>query len=51
MCVCRLFFLESGGKALIAWMMRQCNVCQEGGPADKKSACIVPIYKGNGNRN
>ena len=42
--------LKKGGKAVIEWMVRLCNVCyqEEKVHEDWKKACIVPVYKGKG---
>lgn len=45
-------FLKEGGASMIEWLTRVFNVCMEEGevPDDWKGACIVPLYKGKGDR-
>ena len=45
-------YLKSGGVSVIEWLARLFNGCfREGGvPKEWKSACIVPLYKGKGER-
>ena len=44
--------IKSGGKSVVEWLVRLLNVCfQEGKvPEDWMSACIVPLYKGKGDK-
>lgn len=44
--------LKGGGNAVIEWLLRLFNVCMNSGkvPLDWKSAIIVPIYKGKGEK-
>ena len=45
-------YLKKGGVAMIEWLVRMFNGCFREGriPREWKSACIVPIYKGKGDR-
>ena len=44
--------LKNGGISLIDWLLRIFNNCMESGVVreDWKAACIVPVYKGKGDR-
>ena len=44
--------LNNGGISITDWWMRIFNICMESGvvPEDWKGACIVPVYKGKGER-
>ena len=44
--------IRKGGVAIVEWLVRMFNGCFESGcvPGDWKSACIVPLYKGKGDR-
>ena len=44
--------LKNGGISIIDWLLRIFNKCMESGavPADWKVVCIVPVYKGKGDR-
>ena len=44
--------LKEGGESMIEWLVRIYNVCLEEGnvPDDWKKACVVPLYKGKGER-
>ena len=44
--------LKKGGISIIDWLLRIFNKCMESGvvPEDWKAACIVPLYKGKGDR-
>ena len=49
---CAVEYLKKGGEVMIDWLVRLLNVCFVCGrvPADWCSACIVPLYKGKGDR-
>lgn len=49
---CRVECLKCGGEAMIEWLVRLLNLCFEKGrvPVEWKDACIVPLYKGKGDR-
>ena len=49
---CVVECLKCGGVIIIEWLVRMLNVCFESGrvPMDWVSACIVPLYKGKGDR-
>ena len=44
--------IRKGGVAVVEWLVRMFNGCFVSGcvPEDWKSACIVPLYKGKGDR-
>ena len=44
--------IKSGGETVVEWLVRVFNGCFESGcvPRDWKSACIVPLYKGKGDK-
>ena len=44
--------LKKGGESVLLWLTRVFNVCFEEGvvPADWCSACMVPLYKGKGDK-
>ena len=44
--------IKSGGETVVEWLVRVFNGCFESGcvPGDWKSACIVPLYKGKGDK-
>ena len=44
--------LKQGGMAVLKWLVRLLNLSFDMGvvPMDWRSACIVPLYKGNGNK-
>ena len=44
--------LKNGGISLNDWLLKIFNECMESGvvPGDWKAACIVPVYKGKGDR-
>ena len=44
--------LKNGGISIINWLLRIFNKCMESGvvPDDWKVGCIVPVYKGKGDR-
>ena len=44
--------LKNGGIRIIDWLLRIFNKCMESGvvPEDWKAACVVPVYKGRGDR-
>ena len=44
--------VRSGGGSMVEWLVRLLNICFERGrvPEDWMSACIVPLYKGKGDR-
>ena len=43
---------KNEGISIIDWLLRIFNNCMESGviPEDWKAACIVPVYKGKGDR-
>ena len=43
---------KGGGDRVVDWMWRLCNMAFESGvvPEDWRSAVIVPLYKGKGER-
>jgi len=45
--------IRAGGVAMCRWLARMMNVCWERGevPKDWQEACVVPVYKGCGNKN
>ena len=45
-------YLKRGGESVIEWLVRMSNGCfREGGvPKEWKSACIVTLYEGKGER-
>ena len=45
-------YLKSGGYVCAEWMVRLLNVCLSSGsvPSEWKIGCIVPLYKGKGDR-
>lgn len=49
---CVVECLKCGGVKIIEWLVRVLNVCFESGivPVDWVSACIVPLYKGKGDK-
>ena len=49
---CRPEFLKKGGVSVIEWLVRLFNICMVAGvvPVEWCSACIVPLYKGKGDR-
>ena len=49
---CAVECLKQGGMALMEWLERVFNLCLNEGvvPADWRSACIVPLYKGKGDK-
>ena len=49
---CAVECLKKGGEAVIEWLVRLLNVCFVAGrvPVDWCSACVVPLYKGKGDR-
>ena len=44
--------LKRGGWSMVEWMRRLFNVCMERGevPEEWQRACIVPLYKGKGDK-
>ncbi len=46
------FLLKKGGRAVAEWLVRLINVCLREGrvPSDWRDACIVPLYKGKGEK-
>ena len=44
--------LQAGDESLVKWLVRMFNVCMDQGkvPEDWRNACIVPLYKGKGDR-
>ena len=49
---CAVEAVKNGGASLIEWLVRLLNVCFLAGcvPLDWRSACIVPLYKGKGDK-
>ena len=49
---CRPEYLKKGGVSVMEWLVRLFNVCLVAGmvPVEWCSACIVPLYKGKGDR-
>ena len=49
---CAVEFLKKGGDSVVEWLVRLFNVCFVAGmvPVDWCSACVVPLYKGKGDR-
>ena len=49
---CAVEFVRKGGRSMVAWLLRLFNCCFETGrvPGDWCRACIVPLYKGKGDR-
>ena len=49
---CAVESLKSGGVIVVRWLVRLFNVCfrENRGPEDWKIACVVPLYKGKGER-
>ena len=49
---CRVECLKYGGETVVMWLVRLFNVCLREGvvPADWTNACIVPLYKGKGDK-
>jgi len=49
---CAAECLKKGGVAVIEWLVRLLNVCFVSGvvPVDWCSACVVPLYKGKGDK-
>uniref|UniRef100_A0A3P9JF00 ribonuclease H n=1 Tax=Oryzias latipes TaxID=8090 RepID=A0A3P9JF00_ORYLA len=49
---CAVECLKSGGAIVIEWLVRLLNVCFANGqvPLDWMSACVVPLYKGKGDK-
>ena len=45
-------YLKRGGESVIEWLVRMFNGCFREGvvPKEWKSVCIVPWYKGKGER-
>ena len=45
--------LKNGGRSMTEWLVRLFNICFVLGtvPEDWVSACILPLYKGKGERN
>ncbi|XP_071512677.1 uncharacterized protein [Panulirus ornatus] len=46
-------FIKKGGDCIVDWLVRLFNVCMTHGevPEDWRNACIVPLYKGKGDKN
>ena len=44
--------LQKGGMAVLKWLVRQLNLSSDMGvvPMDWRGACIVPLYKGKGDK-
>ena len=44
--------IRGGGDSVVDWILRLCKIVFENGvvPEDSRSAVIVPIYKGKGER-
>ena len=44
--------LKKGGIVVLQWLVRLLNVCFDVGvvPIDWRGACIVPLYKGKGDK-
>ena len=44
--------IKGGGDSVVDWIWRMCNIAFESGvvPGDWRSAVIVPLYKGKGER-
>ena len=49
---CHVECLSKGGGAMVDWLVRLLNVCFREGrvPSDWRSACVVPLYKGKGDK-
>ncbi|XP_076031869.1 uncharacterized protein LOC143019772 [Oratosquilla oratoria] len=49
---CHAECLKKGGSVMVDWLVRLSNVCWREGrvPEDWRSACIVPLYKGKGDK-
>ena len=49
---CPIECLKRGGRVIVEWLERLLNVCFSEGsvPEDWRSACVVPIYKGKGDK-
>ena len=49
---CHAECLKRGGTVVVDWLVRLFNVCLREGrvPEDWRSACIVPLYKGKGDK-
>ena len=49
---CVAEYVKRGGEVVIAWLVRLLNVCFERGevPENWRGACVVPLYKGKGDR-
>ncbi|XP_076031278.1 uncharacterized protein LOC143019503 [Oratosquilla oratoria] len=49
---CHAECLKKGGSVMVDWLVRLFNVCWREGrvPEDWSSACIVPLYKGKGDK-
>jgi hypothetical protein len=49
---CPSELLKKGGRAVVEWLVRLMNVCFREGrvPTDWSDACIVPLYKGKGDK-
>ena len=47
-----LEYLKKGGMAVLEWLVRRLNVSFDMGvvPMDWRRACIVPLYKGKGDK-
>ena len=49
---CMVEFMKLGGDSIIKWLRRILNVCfvKEAVPTDWRDACVVPLYKGKGDK-
>ena len=49
---CEVEFVKRGGAAVEKWLVWLFNLCFMSGvvPADWRDACVVPLYKGKGDR-
>ncbi len=49
---CHAELLKKGGRAVEEWFVRLMNVCfrEDRVPSDWMDACIVPLYKGKGEK-
>lgn len=48
----KMEMLQKGGRAVEEWLLRLFNICWRGGevPQDWEDGCVVPLYKGKGDR-